>query len=748
MFTLPRSLVLLAAAVMTPTVVHPAIAETTAPLAALVDPLIGTDASPVGKAGWAFGTGNVFPGAVCPRGIVAWSPDTTHCDKIAGGYWYPDDKIDDFSLTHFSGRGVITLMNVGFIPLIQKVESSPGTHWTDYASTFSHKNEVAAAGYYKVKFDNGIQTELSATPRTGIAHFTFPTGSDATMLLRANGKISVSGNTASGYAEAKLTGRPYKTYFIAQFTTAPKTVKTWVGDKLNDAADAQDPSCGAILSFDTADVGVRVGISYTSVENAADNLKQESGDTDFDSIKSKAAELWNTELNRIQVEGGTKDAQVVFYTAMYHCFMHPNYLEDANGQYLGMDAKVHSVEPGHHQYQNIPAWDEHRSHTPLMAMIEPKEYSDVLQSLVNYAKQDESVAKNGGGLPRWQQVNLNTGGMLGDGDDSIISTAYAFGVTQFDTKGALAAMNKGASIPGTTSNKAIVRGNLKEYMSLGYVPENASYTLEYCSDDFALAQFAKSLGDEAKYSDYLKRSQNWKLLFDASTGYLRPKAADGTFAAAFKPSDTKGFTEGTAAQYVWMVNFNLQSLIKDLGGNEKVVDRLDHFFTKTNAGYQSDYAYMGNEPCEEVPWVYDFASAPWRTQDVVRRIQQELFTSKPNGFPGNDDAGSISSWYIFSALGIYPEIPGVAGFVVGSPVFNKATIHLADGKSLQINGANASEANRYVQTLKINGKAYESPWIPWSTISDGGSIDFELGDSPSRWGSDPKLAPPSYDLNQ
>ncbi len=709
-----------------------------APLTSFVDPFIGTNPNPFTKIGYAFDTGNVFPGAVCPRGLLAWSPDTTHCNNIAGGYWYPDDKIEGFSLTHFSGRGRVCLKDIAFVPLLQPVVASPGAAWEQYASPFSHKNESAAPGYYQVKFDNGIQTELTATPRTGLARFTFPAQSTSTLLIRADGAVSVNGSEVSGHAS--------KLYFVADFSTPFTSAKTWDGDKISDASSAKG---GAILTFDTSKglaLLARAGISYTSVDNARDNLKREASGWDFAAEREKAVALWNKQLSCITVEGGSDDAKKVFYTALYHCSMHPNILEDANGQFLGIDSKVHSVTPGHqHQYQNIPAWDQHRSYSPLMAIMASGETSDVMQSLVNYAQEDASARPNGGGMPRWEQMNTNSGGMVGDGDCSIIATLYAFGVTRFDVKAAWESMDKGASQPGVTSDGHKVRGGLEQYMSLGYVPESAAVTLEYATDDFALSQMAASLGFKDKQMAYLKRAQNWKNLFNPETGYIQPRLADGKWVEKFAPRGGKGFIEGSAAQYFWLVNFNYRGLIDKMGGNEKAIERLDHFFTKTNAGMSSEFAYMGNEPDEETPWVYDFAGAPAKTQAIVRRVQNELFTTLPSGIPGNDDAGALSSWYIFSALGIYPVIPGVAGFVVGSPVFPKATLHMDGGKTIEFIGHNAAPGSPYVQSLKINGQAHASPWIPWLLISNGGALDFDLGDKPSQWGSDPKVAPPSFD---
>jgi predicted alpha-1,2-mannosidase len=722
-------------------------------LAPFVNPFIGTEPNPYTQFGFAWDTGNVFPGAVCPRGMLAWSPDTTHADKIAGGYWYPDDKIAGFSLTHFSGRGVPCLKDILFMPTLKPVTDAPGTNWSQCAATFSHKNESASAGYYRVRLDNGIETELTATPRTGFARFSFPANSAATLLLRADSSVIINGNEVSGFHSNVISGklRSFKLYFAAEFDRPFQKVATWHGDTLGSETTASGKSCGAVLQFDTATnpaVQVRVGISYVSVENARANLAAENPDWNFAGVKEKASAAWNTRLNRVQVEGGTVAAKQVFYTALYHCFMHPNLLDDVNGQYPGMDEKIHSVETGHHQYQNIPAWDQYRSLAPLTAILTPGESSDVMQSLVNYALQDASVRTNGGGLPRWQQVNHNSGGMVGDGTPIIIASSHAFGADQFDTKDALVAMDKGASQPGTTSDGFEVRKGLQELLTLGYVPNAPSVTLEYCNSDFAISQFALALGDREKNSRYQNRAQNWKNLYHEPTGLIQPRNADGSWAHEFKPGSVSDmvqpFVEASAEQTVWMVNYNLGGLIEKMGGKEKVTARLDHFFTKLNSGMRAETAYMGNELCEGIPWIYNFTGVPARTQKVVRRIQDELFSAKPGGLPGNDDAGSLSSWYVFSALGIFPEIPGVAGFALGSPMFAKATLHLDNDVKLEIIGHNASPENYYVRGLEVNGKKWESPWLPWSAISGGGTMQFELQAQPTAWGTDPKQAPPSY----
>lgn len=729
-----------------------------------VNPLIGTaPADSSVRAGPKAAAGNTYPGAVCPHGMVAWSPDTTQIARNASGYAYYDPSILDFSLTHFSGRAVMYLMDFPFMPVVQPIAASPGKNWTPFAAAYSHTNEIAVPGCYRVKLDNGINVELTATPRTGMARLTFPpSSSSSSILIRASsinsdrGSISIKDDEVAGVCDDTIGGkqRSFKIYFVAEFDRPFKSARTWLGDAIHDAGSAQKVSgnnCGAILAFDTAAsrvVRVRVGISFVSLQNARENLKQENPGWDFDATRRAADALWNGELGRIQVEGGTPREKQSFYTSLYHSFIHPSFLDDVNGQYPGMDEKIHQVQPGHHQYQNITAWDQYRSLAPLISILSPSAMSDIARSLVNDAQQDAALRPGGGGLPRWEQVNRNSAGMVGDGDDAIIASAYAFGATNFDTRAALTAMDKGGSQPGTTSDGFEVRRGLNDYLKLGYVPGAVSVTLEYCNDDFALAQYAKALGDREKYIQYRNRAQKWSNLYDDSTGLLRPRDADGSWFENFSPTAKKGYVEGTPAQYVWMVNFNLAGLIAKMGGNEKAVSRLDQFFSRLNSGFAGATAYLGNEPCEETPWIYDFAGAPARTQKVVRRIQGELFVADPRGIPGNDDAGALSSWNVFSQLGLYPEIPGVAGFVIGSPVFPKVTIHLENGATIQIIGHNAAEQNCYVQNLTVNGSNYDRLWLPWSALSQGGALDFDLSDKPSTWGTGANAAPPSFNLQE
>lgn len=725
-----------------------------------VNTLIGTDD---GAPDYGLGNaaGDTPPGAAYPFGMVLWSPDTTN---RAGGYRYYQDVIKGFSVTHFSGRGVSCYQDAPFMPIVGPVTDSPGTHWSEYSSHYQHINETAEPGYYDVLLDDSqIQVELTVTARTGFGRFTFPPSPDSTILINSGGSAQpnrdsgtgvtviapdmVTGSVSSGNCGGSFT---YKLYFAVQFDHAfSASSGTWNGDLVTSNLSSEGKTSGAYLSFDTTGQNVvqaKIGLSFVSVENALLNLEIENPTWDFDFVRSQARAAWNHRLNSIQVQGGTHDEKTVFYTALYHALIHPSVFSDVNAEYIGFDNQVHRTD-GFAQYHNFAGWDNYRSEMPLLALIAP-EASDMMQSLVNDAEQDAvRDPANGGGLPRWQHTNSNSGGMIGDSQDVVIATVYAFGATNFDTARALAAMDRGASVVGIKSGGHTVREGLQDYLDLGYVStsnsQSASRTLEYANDDFAISQFAESLGRADLHDYYLARAQNWQNLFHE--GHIVPRELDGNF-IFFDPASGNGFTESSGAQYVWMVPFNMRALFDAMGGNQEAVARLDDHFIQLNAGPHSIYAFLGNEPELKAPWSYDFAGAPWRTQDVVRRSILELYHNSPGGMPGNDDGGAMGSYVVFSCLGLFPDIPGVAGFVVGSPLFSSATIHMANGNVLHLEAPAASDENRYVQSLTLNGEDYnDSPWIPFGALSGGAKLRFSLANSPNTaWGT--LVPPPSFDV--
>ena len=748
-------------------------------LTQFVNPFIGTGGRSL------FGGGNTFPGAAYPLGMVQWSPDTI--SNPPGGYSYYDSVIKGFSLTHFSGRGCQVYQDFPFMPFVGELIYSPATNGSLYYSNFSHTSEIAHPANYQVHLDDlNVTAELSVTLHTGVGQFTYPASALSTMIINAGG--SINGNTNSsvtitpdknevtGSAES-LVGcsyQQYKIYFAAQFDQSFSNYGTWNGDIVNyGSTSSSGPQTGAFIGFNTSVnnvVRVQVGISFVSIANAKLNLAAENANFDIYAVAKEGDAAWNKRLQSIQVEGGTSDEIVSFYTALYHVFFHPNIFNDVNGQYLGFDGEVHKVRNGHAHYENIPGWDQYRPMIVLLSILAPSVVSDIAQSLVNDAQQGD------GHIPRWAQANTDSHGMSGDGGSILIAQAYAYGARNFDTISALNAMIDG---------QPNIREGFEDYLKVGYIPidsglPGASITLEYSSADFAIAQFALALGDTNAHHFFLQSSDNWQNLFNTSSGYIQPRNRNGSWTANFNPISQEGFEEGTSAQYSWMVPHNLRGLFDKMGGNSVVINRLDNFFTKLNDGTYSLYAYMGNQPSVQVPWEYYFAQAPSRTQEVVRYIQTSLFRNAPEGLPGNDDAGSMSSWYIFSTIGIYPMIPGVGGFVVGSPLFNSVTLNIADehkihinttelqvnSTELQSNSTESSNVNPYLQSsiymqssthikrptyvhsLKINDKNTTSLWIPWNIIQKGAILDFTLSNSPSKWGSNPEDAPPSYSPNQ
>ena len=713
-----------------------------------VNPFIGT-AEGGSHFGFGGNSGDTFPGATYPMGMVQWSPDTPA--NLPGGYYHPDNTIKGFSLTHFSGRGCHVYQDIPFLPYVGSVTTSPAAHPSAFSSSFSHGNEHAHPGYYSVHLDTpNVDAELTVTPHAGYGQFTYPTSTNSTMLINAGG--SINGNTYSNVQidsiHREVTGSAtstvgcgsstYTVYFAAQFDSAFHAFGTWNAATVSSGSSASIGShTGAFVTFDTRQqrvVHVKVGISFVSVANAVLNNTTENGNANFATQRLAVDAAWNARLKSIEVQGGTEDEKRIFYTALYHTFLHPNIFNDVNGQYLGFDGHVHTIAHGHVHYENIAGWDQYRSLIQLRALLSSAETSDIAQSLVTDAVQGD------GHLPRWEQVNVDSHGMNGDNGAMLLAQAYAFGANDFNTKDALLAM---------TTGQAKIREGLADYLHLGYVAaetskNSAAITEEYSSDDFGISTLAQALGDTQLASVYRQRSNNWQHVFNVANGYTQPRSSNGNWSPNFVPTSQNGFTEGNATQYSWLVPFNLRTLFDKMGGNGQVVTRLNSFFTELNVGPNSPYAFMGNEPCFEVPWEYDFAGAPAQTQRVVRTIQTTLFHTTPGGLPGNDDGGSLSAWYVFSALGLYPEIPGVGGFVIGSPLFSSITVHIAGGHTLSISAPAASDATPYVQQLFVNGQSTTTLWLALSTIKQDTMLTYMLGQSATTWGSGQGDAPPSY----
>jgi predicted alpha-1,2-mannosidase len=721
----------------------------------LVNPFIGTSGTKIG------GPIDTFPGATVPFGMIAWSPDTPSM-PAGGGYDYGDHDITGFSLTHLSGPGCSVFGDVGVLPLVGSIADPARAKLA-----FSHASEKASPGWYAVTVGNpGTRVELTATERSGLGRFTFPSTGKANLLfkvssdqagvtgasVRVAGPREVVGSATSG----TFCGMPDKftVYFVAQFNRDFSSFGTWRNGQVSAASRSQEgPGTGAWVTFDAREnrvVEARVAVSYVSVEGAEANLRAEGKSWDLDAVRTGARSAWQKLLARLTVEGGTKAEQETFYTAVYHSLLSPNVYSDVTGLYRGFDDKVHHARAGHIEYANFSGWDIYRTLMPLQALLVPRRESDMMQSLVDSAQQ-------GGWLPKWALANGYTAVMGGDSADPIIAGAYAFGARDFDVHGALDAMVKGAS--DTTSRPGqgwyVERPGLAEYLKRGYVvnvhttsvspvPNGASVTLEYALDDFSIAEFAHAIGDEAAYHKFLKQSENWASLFNTVTGEIAPRGPSGAFQDNPITEDGQsGFQEGNAAQYTWMVPQDLRDLARGMGGRAATRKRLDTFFAQLNAGQSEPYSWLGNEPSLGAPWTYLSVGAPWRTQEIVRQAITTLYNTTPAGLPGNDDLGAMSSWYIWCAMGLYPQNPAVRVLDVGSPLFREVRLESPTGVTIEVHSPEAADARPYVRGLRVNGEATQKNWV---ALPERGTlrVDFSLAAQPdTSWGTAAEDAPPS-----
>ena len=721
----------------------------------LVNPFIGTSGTQQG------GPIDTFPGADVPFGMLQWSPDTPS-QNAGGGYEYGDKEITGFSLTHLSGPGCNVFGDIAFLPTLGAV-SDPAIA----RDPFSHATERASPAWYAITLDNGVQTSLTVTQRTGIASFTFPASTAANLLVNASSdqagvtgaSVSIDGDDeiAGSATSGGFCGMPDKftVYFVAEFNRPFASYGTWRGAGIVPGSrTSHGAGSGAWARFDTtrdATVKVKVSISYVSVVGARANLAAENRGWDLDAVHAAAVQLWRNVLGRVTVTGGTPVERTTFYTALYHAMLHPNVFSDADGEYRGFDGRVHRVRPGHAEYANYSDWDIYRSEMPLVALLDPQRASDMMQSLVDAARQ-------GGFLPRWALVNGPTSVMGGDSVDVVLAGGYAFGARDFDVRGAVAAMVRGATDLTAPPEDGwyVERPELAEYERLGYivnthttsvapVPNGASETLEYSLDDFSIAQLAREAGEASVYRTFFRRASTWANVFNAATGLIAPRDADGAFMhTAIADAGQSGFQEGNAWQYSWNVPQDVRDLAAGMGGDTVARQRLDTFFTQLNAGQNLPYAWLGNEPSLGSPWVYLSLGAPWRAQSVVRQALVTLYGDSPVGLPGNDDLGEMSAWYVWSAIGLYPQNPAMRFLDIGSPMFTHVVVDAPDGPTIAIDAPQAADDAPYVQSLALNGRATQQTYLDLP-LHGNVNLAFTLGTAPDeQWGTARADAPPSY----
>ena len=732
----------------------PAFAQSASTPYDTVDTFIGTS-----------GGGNTFPGASLPFGMVQWSPDTNH----DAWYNYNDKQITGFGMTHLSGAGCPLYGDFAVLPTSGALTSSPATNFAPYAAAFDHSNEEAHPGYYAITLASGIRVEITVGERAGIARFIFPEGVASRLLINAGSSANLDGppwggsdpksrvgygnqialNSDSSFTGASAAGgfcgpeSHYKIYVVGRFNKPYKTSSLWQDGKVIGAANAaQGKRTGAWLDFgNEREIEYKVGISFVSEAGARDNLDQEIPGWDFDGVHARARQTWSNLLNRIAVEGGSADQRKIFYTGVYHSMLSPTLFSDRDGNYIGFDNKVRSLAGSKQkaQYANYSDWDIYRNTVQLQALFDSARSSDMMQSLVNDAEQS-------GWFPRWPAANDVTYVMGGDSPVILLASSYAFGARNFDADTAFKYMVKAATEAAIGPHGGYERPFLAEYMKLGYVPLEkdrtaASRTLEYASADFAVAQFARNLGHDAEYKAFRARAGNWKNLLDPETHWIRPRTADGKWLAEFdadrslpKPpdahgsSDQYGFEEGNTYQYTYMISFDYPALFAAIGGEEKVVPRLDKFFQKLRCWGEPCYN-IENEPDFVVPYAYVFAGQPWKTQEVVTRIASDTFKTTPDGIPGNDDLGATSGVYVWNALGFYPAVPGVGGMVLGTPMFDKATLRLAGGRTLVVT---RKGGGIYVQSVSLDGAPYANSWLPLDKLHAGiNRLQFTVDSQPN-----------------
>ncbi|WP_443939004.1 GH92 family glycosyl hydrolase [Pedobacter sp. MW01-1-1] len=735
-----------------------------------VKPIIGTEKM-----------GHTYPGATVPFGAVQLSPETDTISYEVGGkyngdvyrycagYKYEDKTITGFSHTHFSGTGHSDLGDFLIMPTQGKLQLNPGTAndpKSGYRSAYSHANETAEAGYYKVKLDDdNILAELTSTTRVGMHQYTFPKSNQSHIILDLMAGIYnydektvwtyvrvVNDTLLTGYRQTNGWARTRTVYFAMSFS---KSFKNY-GQKNYDAKQAYRGFWGKFnqaqafpeiagkkvrmfFDFDTEEgekLKIKFALSPVSQENALENLRAEISGWDFEKVKKDAQATWNAELTKIQIQA-SNDTKINFYTAMYHAFINPTVYTDINREYKGLDQGIHRAED-FTNYTTFSLWDTYRALHPFFTIIQPARDNDMVKSMMAHYQQSSLHM-----LPIWSHYANDNWCMSGYHSVSVIADAVIKGLYTGDA-------NKALDACIVTANHRNYEG-IGEYIDRGFIPAektgiSVSNTLEYAYDDWAIAQMAKKLNRMDVYEKFIKRSENWKNNFDKASGFMRPKLANGTFKEKFDSKDTEGqgFIEGNSWNYSFFVPHNPTALISEMGGKELFGKRLDTLFTMhlpdeffahtediTREGIIGGYVH-GNEPAHHIPYLYNWANQAWKTQAQVRHILNMQYKPSADGLGGNDDCGQMSAWYLFSSLGFYPVAPGSAEYSIGSPAINQAILTLENGNTFKVLTKNQSDKNVYVEKVLLNGKRLSTPVLKHADIMKGGELIFYMAAKPKK----------------
>ena len=701
-----------------------------------VNPFIGTD-----------GPGNTYPGATIPFGMVQLSPDIgiPGWDRIAG-YYYQDTIISGFSHTHLTGTGAGDLYDILVMPTNSRFTKRIKENNYKPFSSFSHNKEEASPGYYSVDLlDFGIKAELTATERTGIHKYTFPEDDNSQIYIDLGYSLNwdsptetyirvVDDNTIEGFRKSTGWAKDQRLYFVIKISKPFNSYKLYKNDSLVNSP-IKGKNTKIILNYVTEnneEIILKTGLSTATIQGAYRSLELEAANFNFNDYKNRAGTLWENELQKITIETRDNNKKEIFYTMLYQSMLAPTLLSDHNGNYKGANDTI-AKAIGFNRYDTFSLWDTYRAAHPLYTILHRNRVSDMINSLLAHYKET-------GLLPVWSMQGNETNMMIGYHAVPVIVDAYFKNIKGFDIELAFEACKKSAM---DNSRQIDI------YKDLGYIPidehhENwsVSKTLEYAYDDWCIAQFAKDLGKTEDYDYFFKRSENWRNVYDKQSTFMRPKLVDGTFIKEFVPKEyTAYFCESNAWQYFWSVSQNIEGLIEVVGGNEKFEKKLDSMFTFNplpednlpifSTGMIGQYAH-GNEPSHHVGYLYNYVGKPWKTQELIREILETQYKNTPDGHCGNEDCGQMSSWYIFSSLGFYPVNPSQGVYSFGSPIFDKATINLENGKKFVIETVNNNNENKFIQSIELNGKSITQNYILHKDILKGGYLIFTMGKQPNK----------------
>jgi predicted alpha-1,2-mannosidase len=728
-----------------------------------VNPLMGTASKPE------LSNGNTYPAVGLPWGMNYWTPQT---GKMGNGwtYTYDADRIRGLKQTHQPSPWMNDYGQFAVMPVTGKKRFTQD----ERASWFSHKAELSKPDYYRVYLaDSDVTAELTPTERAAQFRFTFPKTEQAWVVVDAFDKgsyvkILPEQRKIVGYSTRYAHGplpKNFRNWFVVQFDKPFRSSEVWDGDKIvAGALEADVNHAGAIVGFATAageQVRMRVASSFISLEQAERNLAREIGGDDFDATRAKASKRWNEVLGRIEIKGASVDQQRTFYSSLYRMVQFPNklYELDAAGKPVHWSPYNGQILPGT-MFAGTGFWDTFRALYPFLNLMYPSINREMQEGLANDFRE-------GGWLPEWSSPGY-ANVMVGNNSASVVAEAWVKGLRGYDIETLWQALVHGANNAGPID--AVGRAGVEDYKRLGYVPydsgikENAARTLEYAYDDFAIYQLGKALGKpQTEIAVYAERARNYRKLFDPETGLMRGKNKDGSFQSPFNPFKWgDAFTEGNSWHYTWSVFHDVAGLIDLMGGRKPFVDKLDavwtlppvfddsyyrqviHEIREMQIAGMGQYAH-GNQPIQHMIYLYDYAGAPWKTQYWTREVMNRLYRATPDGYCGDEDNGQTSAWYVFSALGFYPVTPSVPQYALGAPLFPEAVLHLENGRKVTIRAPGSSDAKRYVDALRIDGKPVQRNWLSHAELMRGAQLDFTMSDKPNQQrGTRPEDAPYSF----